>query len=426
MMLRYIRENFFDWKSLRSEVEAYVRKCIHCTLFNPNTRPVFLPSRGFKANHPTHFFQIDIAHMDRESAEGFNYILKIVCVFSRFVILVPTRDTTTKTIADALYRVFSQIGFPKIIGCDNASYFTSESFNKMKELWGFDAQYGPAYVPSAQGIVERIGREIGDLLNIRRQEFSADWATLLPGVAASINQRKSSDTQLSPFEIMYNRPPLFLEDYSAAFPAFSEAEWSKHSDYMRDSAVPFSIQEREKRNKLAREKLDASRSTGPPLPLGTVVAASFVRKTDAEARFRGMYTVIAHKGNGHVLEDHLGVAVKRVFARHHLKVVDGSYMDLSQIDRIVKVKEPGSQLSLPSGKTVIQERHFQVLFKGDTVASKEDWYTASMLPPNVIEDYYQAVRALGGHRSARVDPVLNARRIGAVESAPAPSRFAPA
>ena len=62
--------------------------------------------------------------------------------------------------------------------------------------------------PNANGLAERTGRTVAQLLRVLMEETEGrDWDELLPAAMMAVNNNVSSTTGYSPFEVIYGKKP---------------------------------------------------------------------------------------------------------------------------------------------------------------------------------------------------------------------------
>ena len=121
--LHSVQQDYF-WPTMIKDTELYVRSCIKCQLAKANTpylNTYFHPLKMIPEN-PGEILCMDIAHMPR-SAEGYQYLLVIVDLFSRLIEACPLRDMTANEITKAITSHCCLHGFPTSVYTDNAGAF---------------------------------------------------------------------------------------------------------------------------------------------------------------------------------------------------------------------------------------------------------------------------------------------------------------
>jgi hypothetical protein len=105
---------------MRSDVADNIKSCIPCQRYTIAKRG-YHPLSPITASDPMENIAIDTALSFPTSPRGFNVLLVVVCVFTRYVFLRALPDKTASSVAAALFCIFADFGFPKTIQSDNGT-----------------------------------------------------------------------------------------------------------------------------------------------------------------------------------------------------------------------------------------------------------------------------------------------------------------
>jgi hypothetical protein len=111
-------------------------------------------------------FQVICAdHIDPlpKDGEGYQYIMVVICAFSRWIELFPSKTTTAEETARCIHQHFGRWGT-----ADNGPAFANDLLKGLANLVGSTNEFTTAYSSEENGIVERANKElrINDLLKI--------------------------------------------------------------------------------------------------------------------------------------------------------------------------------------------------------------------------------------------------------------------
>ena len=101
----------------------------------------------------------------------------------------------------------------KILQTDNGSEFANTVVRELTTLYGIDHRLSTPYHPRANGLVERQNKEVGRRLRKAMETATGRWQDWLPFVQMSLNHTENSRTKTTPFELMFGRPFIGLEDF---------------------------------------------------------------------------------------------------------------------------------------------------------------------------------------------------------------------
>ena len=142
MLFRTIFQEGFYWQSLFADCDKECSKCNECLRFNVG-KVGFHPLSPLTAAMPWDHIVIDLIGPFLTTEDGYNFILIVVDVLTRFVILRPLRSKSAEEVAMTLLLVFADFGAPKILQCDRDKAFLNQVMGKMKEFVGFELRGFP-------------------------------------------------------------------------------------------------------------------------------------------------------------------------------------------------------------------------------------------------------------------------------------------
>jgi hypothetical protein len=142
-----------------------------------------------------------------ESSEGHKYILVFIDTFSRFIELVPIKNLTAETAADALIQLLGRYGIPAEILTDNGTQFANQIFDQLPKMLELTHRRTQAYSHEENSIVERANKEIMRHLRdiIFDTRIIADWHKYVPFVMRIKNSEVHSATGVTPASIIFGR-----------------------------------------------------------------------------------------------------------------------------------------------------------------------------------------------------------------------------
>jgi transposase InsO family protein len=293
-----------SWPGLRADVERFVSLCPTCQKLR--SLPPSVPSlASTRASGPLESVFID--HFGPlPEAQGFSYILVCVDRFSRFVVLVPVPSTSTADTVAALHGAwFCRFGPPRLITTDGASSFTSAAFTAAATSLGFAHHVSAPLHPEGHGPVERVNRDIGQILRAllidasrARVRPSVEWPSLVAPTAFALNAAPSRSLGTSPFQVLHGFPPRLpvhaALDASVYLPSDADDPLAFSQHLISASAEIFE-RVRQQQESLYQESLRAARAHAKgqvDFEPGTYVLVFFPRERKLDLQWRGPYLVI--------------------------------------------------------------------------------------------------------------------------------------
>ena len=143
------------WPDMSGTVTAWVQTCAVCKLTKPQ-KGLNIEQRSNLYDRPFSVLYIDCIGPIEPADEGNQYIVHVMCGFTRFCWLLAIPELDAEVIAKFLAEhVFLDLaGFPMVLRSDRGSEFVNEIVAALNKRFGVDHAFGAAYHPQAQGAVE--------------------------------------------------------------------------------------------------------------------------------------------------------------------------------------------------------------------------------------------------------------------------------
>jgi len=108
---------------------------------------------------------VDIVGPISPSRDGYTHLLTIIDRSTRWPEAVLLKETTTEAVLDAFVATWvARFGVPAIITTDRGAQFTSGTWASWCEQYGIQHNLTTAFHPQANGMVERLHRQLKDAL----------------------------------------------------------------------------------------------------------------------------------------------------------------------------------------------------------------------------------------------------------------------
>jgi len=147
---------------------------------------------------------------DLPNSEGYDSVMIVVDHgLMKGVILFPTNKTQTaaKTANMLLDRLYSRFGLPDKFISDRGPQFAAKAFRELLKLLEIKSSLSTAYHPQSDGATERVNQEIEAYVSIYCSLHPDTWASTLPTLEFTHNNRQHADRTHTPFELMYGITP---------------------------------------------------------------------------------------------------------------------------------------------------------------------------------------------------------------------------
>ena len=148
------------------------------------------------------------------------YLFTIIDRFTRWLEAIPLPDAKTPTCTNALIRGWiSRFGVPADITSDRGPQFTSSLWSNLNKMLGIKQQHATAYHPQANGMVERLHRQLKDSLKARTT--SPHWMEHLPFTLLGLRTTWREEPGCSPAELVYGSTLRFPGEFIDPTPPLS-------------------------------------------------------------------------------------------------------------------------------------------------------------------------------------------------------------
>ncbi len=206
-------ESRYWWQGCSADVALFCRSCDACQAVKGRTTI----RRGyglhtFAAKKPFEVVSIDLVGPLPQCESGARYMLTMVDKFTRFCMIQPIVDMTTRTVLDAYQHWLSLFGAPDALLSDNGSQFISELFRAYNHAHGIKQKFATPYYPETNGQVERLHRWIKERLTLISVDLGTNfvdgedsWDRYIPLIQHAYNSTPNEITRHSPNALIFGR-----------------------------------------------------------------------------------------------------------------------------------------------------------------------------------------------------------------------------
>lgn len=192
----------YVWPSIKADGRAWARACIQCQQ-SKVTRHVASPIGDFKPPS-ARFEHVHIDIIILPTSEGQRYCLTCVDRYTRWPEAFPLPDQEAETIARAFYSGWiCRFGTPLRVTTDQGRQFESYLFQSLSRLTGTTHLRTTAYHPQANGMVERLHRQLKAAIRCHQDN---QWTRILPTVLLGIRAAWKDDIQATAADLVYGEP----------------------------------------------------------------------------------------------------------------------------------------------------------------------------------------------------------------------------
>jgi transposase InsO family protein len=195
----------FVWRGCAADVARWYLECTQCARAKVNVHvktavdPIPLPARKFRHVH------VDIVGPLPVAAQGFSYVLTMIDRTSRWPEAVPLADIAAETCVDAFVSGWvARHGVPHTVTTDRGTQFVSSTWQCLARKLGFRHITTTSYHPQANGMVERLHRQVKD--SLRARQCGTVWLDHLPWTLLGLRAAPKDDSGISSAEVVFGEP----------------------------------------------------------------------------------------------------------------------------------------------------------------------------------------------------------------------------
>jgi transposase InsO family protein len=287
------------WPNLVKDCQKMVSACIPCQRYNVG-RMGYHPPKSLQALLPFDHVALDLKQMPL-SKRGNMFYLVLIDVATRFIFLRELPSKSSYSVAQALLRLFCDIGFPKVMQSDNGGEFVNEVMTALKKISGIDERLISAYHHRSNGIAERAIQSTSNAVYKSIGGLNTQWDDYLPHIQHAFNTRVIELHGSSPYSLMFGRAPNGFSDYRD-----TELQLEKEEDRERrliflNSIVFPAVFEKVGRAHSKRQEYFAKthRMLKEDFPSGAqVMVRDELKSAKHQPTFEGPFTVLRRKMSG--------------------------------------------------------------------------------------------------------------------------------
>lgn len=157
-----------------------------------------------KVEVPFHTLHIDHLGPFVRSKGGNSYLLVVIDAFTKFIFIIPVRNTKSITCINSLEKIFNIFRVPDRVISDRGTCFTSNLFKKFCSDKRIKHVLNAVASSQSNGQVERYNRTILDCLTAQNLNFNErEWETKVGRIQWGLNNTIQKTTGMTPAEIMF-------------------------------------------------------------------------------------------------------------------------------------------------------------------------------------------------------------------------------
>ncbi|WJX73966.1 hypothetical protein P8452_57684 [Trifolium repens] len=206
----------FLWPGVYRDVKLFVKTCVTCqeNKYLPTKKQGLLQPLEVSAQVWEELSMDFITHLPQSF--GHTVIWVICDRLTKFVhfIALPTKFSASDLASRFSVEVCRLHGIPKSIVSDRDQLFLSAFWKELFRVQGTTLKYSTAYHPETDGQTEVVNRSLEAYLRCFTSDNPRKWFKYLHLAEFWHNSTFHSAISMTPFEVLYGRPPPAMPDYA--------------------------------------------------------------------------------------------------------------------------------------------------------------------------------------------------------------------
>lgn len=187
-------------------VKRFVNSCITCKVSKPHSGRVQAELHPIpKTAIPWHTVHIDASGKLSGKNDVKEYIFVLIDAFTKFVLLVHSRNIDSVSSIRALKTGISLFGAPRRVVADQGRCFSSKDFSNFCNSHDIQLHLIATGASRANGQVERVMSTLKSMLTAVESTEETSWQDVLGDIQLAINSTINSVTKASPLELLVGK-----------------------------------------------------------------------------------------------------------------------------------------------------------------------------------------------------------------------------
>ncbi|KAG0420285.1 hypothetical protein EQH57_0210, partial [Dictyocoela roeselum] len=200
---------YVKMRGMKRYLKKVCGECIVCSTEKDKSRRYGIPVYNHDVTDKDQTIAVDLKGPIKSTIyktfdhEGDLYVLVVVDVFTRFSEIALLSSIDSKTVCEELTKIWlSNHPVPKKCLTDNGRQVTSTKFERLLTKFKIKHVKTAPYNPTGNSIVERINKEVGNVLRISREKTIEE---LKRNIWIRLNCTVNKSTGYAPYELYYGK-----------------------------------------------------------------------------------------------------------------------------------------------------------------------------------------------------------------------------
>ena len=194
----------FTWPGIRKDARQYCRTCPECQKAGRHLKQKAPIATTPIISVPYERLACDLVGPLPRTKRGFNYILTVMCLGTRYPYAIPLKKVDAISVAEGLLEVVAHTGIPHELLSDQGSVFMGRLNKELCRLLDITKLRTTAYHPQTNGILERWHSCLKGMLR-KASNSKEEWDNLLKYCLLAYRATPHAATGFSPYELIHGR-----------------------------------------------------------------------------------------------------------------------------------------------------------------------------------------------------------------------------
>ena len=190
-----LRKRYY-WPGMFDDCNRWVNGCIVCRRAKTPRQLNHGLLRPIVSRYPFYILSGDISGPFTKTADGYEYIIVFIDLFSSWVEAKPLKSTSAEELCRVFFElIISRHGCPIKILTDNGSNMTSKAFNKICRQFNIEHIESTSYHHEANGKSEKFIQYLETSIKTIMAKDQSNWDKLIDNVLMSLSSIAKQDAQ---------------------------------------------------------------------------------------------------------------------------------------------------------------------------------------------------------------------------------------
>lgn len=234
---RIINEISYKYKNVTTEaVMLYLSLCQVCQQKSRGKKKGIV-TKPILANEMNSRCQVDLIDLQTQPDKDYKFILNYQDHLTKFVVLRPLKTKTAAEVAEQLMDIFTLLGAPSILQCDNDRELTNKIIEELANLWnGIKIIHGIPTHSQSQDSIEQANQDVKNMVAAWLiTNETTKWSEGLKFIQLMKNRTFHEEIKQTPYEALFGmKMKLGLKTSNLPMELIEELETEEQLEQLKE------------------------------------------------------------------------------------------------------------------------------------------------------------------------------------------------